>query len=198
MKPISTSVSILLRALQIICAIINFGLDMAISGMLLDATTYGDWWIYFLIVFLLTIIYLIVVLVPVCLKRVPPWVFFMTETIYMVLWLVYFAAMVAAFKSRSCSKAYYMSDTWCNLEKPVIAFGAISWLIFCLSLVLLVVFTIIPCLRTPGMHGLIAPTRFKIGALYLQERPAELTHDVELGSNTSHEGPGQLKEIPTP
>lgn len=179
--PISSLVSILLRALQTICAVINFGLDMAISGMLLDATTYGNWWIYLLIVFLLTIIYLVVVLVPACLKRVPPCVFFITETIYVVLWLVYFAAMVAAFKSRSCSKAYYMSDTWCNLESPVIAFGVITWLIFCLSLVLLVVFTIIPCLRTRGIHGLIAPTSFKIGALYLQERPTELTHDVELG-----------------
>lgn len=91
-----------------------------------------------------------------------------------------------------------MSDTWCDLKNPVIAFGIISWLIFCISMMLLVVFTIIPCLRTLGMHGLIAPTSFKIGALYLQETHTEPTHDLEIGSNTYCKGLGQMKEIPAP
>lgn len=179
MKPIFDIFSIFIRAFQIVCAFINLGLDMAVTDVLLDATNYGDWWIYFLVVFLLTIIYLVVVLLPIFLRRLCPVAILVTETIYMVLWLVYFVAMTVAFRSGTCpDKSYYNTYKWCSLGKPVIAFGIISWLTFCTSLVLLFVFTIVPRLRARGMKGLIATTSFKIGAICLQKPLTTLPHDV--------------------
>lgn len=133
--------SFIIRLAQVVLAIINLGL----SAKLVNEVSW-DRYNYSLAVSVLTLIYLGVLLFPLTLTFIPPLVLVISEGIFWVLWLSQFAAMADAWGSVSCGDLdsfFGVTDT-CKISKATIAMGVLQWVLFSLSLALVIVFTIVP------------------------------------------------------
>ncbi|KRZ99737.1 uncharacterized protein AC631_04504 [Debaryomyces fabryi] len=123
----------------------------------------------------------------------------------MIFWLASFAAMANAFGDVDCSyfNRYYNTNRWCLLGKAMIAFGLFNWVTFCLSLILLIIFTVIRCASRGGMNSLLAGNNFKMGAIFPETVPSKATQDVEntagatgaTGNEMAPEASGESKVV---
>lgn len=167
-----------IRGLQFIWTIINLGVA---AGLIADLNYGYSRVVYSLVISVLTIIYLVVVMVPFCLRWISPLAILLCESIFMIFWLASFAAMADKFGDMDCSyyNRFYDNNRWCLLGKTLIAFGLLNWLTFCLSLILLIIFTAIPFGYRGSMSSMMAVDNFKLGAIFPQVVPSKAAQDVE-------------------
>lgn len=191
-----------IRGLQFIWTIINLGLA---AGLIADLDYGYSRVVYSLVISVFTVIYLVVVMLPICLRFLSPLVILVSEFIFMIFWLASFAAMANAFGDVDCSyfNRYYNTNRWCLLGKAMIAFGLFNWVTFCLSLILLIIFTVIRCASRGGMNSLLAGNNFKMGAIFPETVPSKATQDVEntagatgaTGNEMAPEASGESKVV---
>ncbi|CUM55577.1 unnamed protein product [Debaryomyces tyrocola] len=182
-----------IRGLQLIWTIINLGLA---AGLIADLDYGYSRVVYSLVISVLTIIYLVVVMLPICFRLMSPLVILVCECIFMIFWLASFAAMANAFGDVDCTyfNRYYDTNRWCLLGKAMIAFGLFNWVTFCVSLILLIIFTVIPFGYRD--NNLMTRNTFKMGAIFPEVVPSKATQDVEnpVGATSNEMAPGASGE----
>lgn len=180
-----------IRGLQFIWTIINLGLA---AGLIAELDYGYSRVVYSLVISVFTIIYLVVVMLPICFRSMSPLVILVSECIFMIFWLASFAAMANAFGDVDCTyfNRYYDTNRWCLLGKAMIAFGLFNWVTFCVSLILLIIFTLIPL----GYNNLMTGNSFKMGAIFPEVVPSKATQDVEnpVGTTGNEMAPGASGE----
>ncbi|CAH6720676.1 uncharacterized vacuolar membrane protein [[Candida] jaroonii] len=138
-----------LRGAQLVLTIITLGLAAAnVSYVAYDRANFS------VAVTVISLIYLVLVSVPMTLAFIPHIVLIIGESIMWVFWLALFACNADVFGAASCSVHYYYYYTsdgyenFCRTGKALIAMGVINWLLFTASLVLMILYTIIPMSST--------------------------------------------------
>lgn len=169
-------ISIIIRVIQFIWTIINLGLA---AGFLSKYDHSYSRVVYSLVISVFTIIYLAVVTLPICLRYISPLIALVAESIFMIFWLASFAAMADVFGDLDCGFYYFGTNSLCEMGKAMIGFGVLNWLAFCVSLVLLLVYTAVPCMRFGGFKSMLAANNFSTGAIFSEVIPSRSTQDAE-------------------
>ncbi|QLL33697.1 hypothetical protein HG536_0F00210 [Torulaspora globosa] len=107
------------------------------------------------------------------------------ETLFLIFWLTAFVALAAEFGTGSCS-ALYWGKSACQAAQASIAMAAVCMVLYGLSLVLLVLYTVLPVVRTQGSdrlwgRALVMNASFDRGTgLLIYSAPARVA-DPEIG-----------------
>lgn len=180
MADIQVLVSVVIRGFQFLWTIISLGLA---AGILHDLEYNFERVTYTVVISVFTLIYLVMTLLPWTVRFFSPGPGVIAEAIMMVFWLASFAAITDTFAKMGCvyTLGFYERHTikanWCYLGKALIAFTLFNWLMFLASLVLMVVFAVIPLARA---EKAIFSQHFRLGAIFWQA-PAQVAKDEEVG-----------------
>lgn len=189
--PSSNLISLVLRGVQLFLTVLNLGLS---AGVIADINGYYGRAVYVLIITLFTLIYLVFVLLKPALKLLPSLASLIIESVFFVFWLAAFAVIADDIGSLDCSYTSYYGYTydfsWCKVGKALIAFSVLEWISFIISLVLLIVYTIVPLTRAGGFNDLLISDIFNLGGIYMNdsEGTAAKGTDLEKGATADAEG----------
>jgi hypothetical protein len=148
---VSPLTSLIIRGSQFVCTIIVLGttgqLVNSYSGFVIDKFNIG------LATSVLSLCYFIWLGAGYYWPRfINTGVVLIAESLLTILWLASFACLADVWGSASCSNTYYYAgfsygygnSSDCHVGKAALAFAVIAWLLFMVSLGLLIYFTIIP------------------------------------------------------
>ncbi|KAK6456969.1 membrane-associating domain-containing protein [Scheffersomyces xylosifermentans] len=120
------------------------------------------------------------------------------EAWFTLVWLISFALVADNFGSFSC-----FDVTWCKIGKSLIPFALFNWLLFTASLVLLIIFTIVPSTKVQGAsQHFKSKTTFNLGAIFAATIPVKgeegianpAANEANVGINTSDDEPREVKD----
>lgn len=128
----------------------------------------------------LSIIYLAVLFIPQLAVFMLPIVVVVFDIIFCILWLAGFAAIADIYGSANCSSGYrgffyvsYWGDS-CKLGKGFIAMGVLNFLLFLVSSVLLVMYTLLPSMKAKTFTE---KDQFMMSCLFLKSTPAAVADE---------------------
>lgn len=165
----SNLISLVLRGVQLFLTVLNLGLSAGIIG---DVHGYYGRAVYVLIITLFTLIYLVFTLFKPALKLLPSLAALIVESVLFVFWLAGFAIIADDMGPLNCSYSYYgyyWDFSWCKVGKALIAFSVLEWISFIISLVLLIVYAIVPLARAGGFNDLLIRDIFTLGGIYIND-----------------------------
>lgn len=185
--------ALIVRGIQLVFSIIGLGVS---AGAI---EKFGSWdrGNFAVAASVISFVYLVVTIVA--FQFISPLVSLVAEIILMILWLAAFAAMADVFGSTSCSYAFYYTtyhSTGCRLSKTFIAFGVLNWVMFLLSLGLLIWFTIIPVYKAGGFNLLNQIKSMSRGALFASFIPAAGATDLEAANGASQYQTSGVDSVP--
>lgn len=94
---------------------------------------------------------------------------FIFEVLFFILWLASFACLAEIYGSVSCDSLFVYTSI-CHVGKAALAFGVINWLLFMLSLGLLIAYSIVPISKLSGFASCFTFTHsFVPGIIYWDE-----------------------------
>lgn len=139
-------ISLIIRSVQIFFAIIVLGTAAGVVGTGYTTGRAG----YNVAVAVLALIYYVITLIPATFPLIPWIASMICETILFLFWLVAFALMAdGGFGEVTC--VGYVSDNYrtaCTTGKAALAFGILSWLVSAASLVLVILYILVPRIKT--------------------------------------------------
>lgn len=193
--PSSNLISLVLRGVQLFLTVLNLGLSAGVIG---DISGYYGRAVYVLIITLFTLIYLVFTLFKPALKLLPSLASLIIESVFFVFWLAAFAVIADDIGSLDCSFTSYYGYTydfsWCKVGKALIAFSVLEWISFIISLVLLIVYTIVPLTRAGGFNDLLIRDIFTLGGIYMNGTDSTgakgATTDLEKGAEPAEGAEG--------
>lgn len=136
----------------------------------------------------LSLIYVVPMFFAVTRAFYPPILVLVGESLFCILYLASFGGITDLYGSGSCSGRYSYGfafysydDGSCKLGKALIPFTLFQWLFFAATLVLLIMFTIVPLAKAGGFNNLTKLSIFSPGAIYADFVPSPATQDLEAG-----------------
>ncbi|RLV83625.1 hypothetical protein JA9_004832 [Meyerozyma sp. JA9] len=174
--------ALIIRGIQLVFSIIGLGVSAG------TVHQFGSWdrGNFAVAASVISFVYLLVTIFA--FPFISPLVSLVAESILMIFWLAAFAAVADVFGSASCSYttySYTFHSTGCRLSKTFIAFGVLNWVMFLVSLGLLIWFTIVPVARAGGFSSLNQIRSLSRGALFTSFIPATGSKDLEAGNGIS-------------
>lgn len=166
-------ISTLLRGFQFLFAIIS----LALAGSVLSDLGFNwDRMSYVVAVGVLNIVYFfyILIVVPFGLNgQSPSLVILIGESIFMIFYLAAWAATADGFPThcgRYSAFDYYnyngFDSSTCRAYQAVLPFTLFNWFLFIASLVLFILYTLVPQVKTFGFNNTIGLTNFHFGAIF--------------------------------
>lgn len=130
----------------------------------------------------ISFIYLVVTFVAY--RFISPFISLIAESILFIFWLAAFAAVADVFGSATCSYHGFFGSfdsSGCKTSKAFIAFGVLNWILFGITLGLLIAYTIVPFARAGGFKKLLESNSLTMGALFSSFTPSAGAKDLEAG-----------------
>ena len=185
--------ALIVRGIQLVFSIIGLGVSAGAVHQ------YGSWdrGNFAVAASVISFVYLLVTIFA--FQFISPLVSLVAEIILMIFWLAAFAAVADVFGSASCNYTVYsysFHSTGCRLSKTFIAFGVLNWVLFLISLGLLIWFTIIPVYKAGGFNLLNQIKSLSRGALFANFIPATGSKDLEAGNGVSQDVTSGVDSVP--
>ncbi|KAK6456970.1 uncharacterized protein RJT20DRAFT_127075 [Scheffersomyces xylosifermentans] len=180
-------VSIAIRAAQLLFTIISLGLTASVVSFndhWFGDGTYGTG-VYGLVISIFTLLYLIPIMVAGLLNRIPFVVVFILEVVFFIFWLAEFAALANDYGGVNC-----YGSTFCRNVQAAIGFGVLNWLLFGADIVLLVIFSVLPGLRSSGITSVVTNpgNNLQFGGIFGHEEESTRDSDLETDAQQHAEG----------
>ncbi|ABN64384.1 predicted protein [Scheffersomyces stipitis CBS 6054] len=187
----------ILRGAQLFFSILVLGLA---AGLLADIGTNWNRVTYSLVIAIFTLIYAAfigLIMHASMAHTILPIIILIIESLFTLFWLVAFALVADTFGSFTCYSA-----TWCKLGKALIPFTLFNWLLFTATLILFIVFTIVPLCKINGANSITKPATLSYGAVFpasvpKAENKEELPAEQNIGINTSDDEAREAKDTHT-